>query len=154
MSLAAAHDRGIVHRDLKPENIFITQNSRLKILDFGLAKQHRPPALAETVDGMTAASTECRPSAGHGRVHVTGAGARRAGRSSFWDIFSFGSILYEMLWGQRAFKRNTGAETMTAILNEEPPEFTEHSSGMVPAAGSHCAPLHGETARAAFSICA
>ena len=130
--LAAAHDRGIVHRDLKPENIFITQNSRLKILDFGLAKQHRPPALAETVDGMTAASTSAGQVLGTaGYMSPEQVRGEPADHRS--DIFSFGSILYEMLGGQRAFKRNTSAETMTAILNEEPPEFTEHSSGMVPA---------------------
>src|ERR1700693_17811 len=113
--LAAAHDQGIVHRDLKPENIFITQNSRLKILDFGLAKQHRPPTLAETVDGMTAASTSAGQVLGTaGYMSPEQVRGEPADHRS--DIFSFGSILYEMLGGQRAFKRNTSAETMTAIL--------------------------------------
>jgi len=130
--LAAAHERGIVHRDLKPENIFITRSGRLKILDFGLAKLRRPRELAETVDGVSAAHT------GVGQVLGTAGymspeqvkGEKVDHRS---DIFSFGSILSEMLSGQRAFKRETGAETMMAILNDEPPELSARS-GVVPPA--------------------
>jgi eukaryotic-like serine/threonine-protein kinase len=120
--LATAHEQGIVHRDLKPENIFVTRNGRLKILDFGLAKLQRPEQI-ETVTGATAIGTH----AGHvlGTVgYMSPEQVRGEPADQRSDIFSFGSILYEMLSGTRAFKKGTGAETMTAILNEEPPEFS------------------------------
>jgi eukaryotic-like serine/threonine-protein kinase len=130
--LAAAHERGIVHRDLKPENIFVTRNGRVKILDFGLAKLRRPQVTGETLDGETVAQTD----AGQvlGTVGYMSPEQVKGDPADFRsDIFSFGSILYEMLNGQRAFKRNTSAETMTAILNEEPPEFAGHTGAVAPA---------------------
>src|SRR5262245_60966276 len=128
--LAAAHEQGIVHRDLKPENIFVTRNGRLKILDFGLAKLQRTEQM-ETVTGATATGTH----AGHvlgtaGYMSPEQVRGEPADQRS--DIFSFGGILYEMLSGTRAFKKGTGAETMTAILNEEPPEFSP-KVGIAPA---------------------
>jgi eukaryotic-like serine/threonine-protein kinase len=120
--LAAAHERGIVHRDLKPENIFITRNGRVKILDFGLAKLRRPHSETETVDGESALHTSVGQVLGTaGYMSPEQVKGEAADHRS--DIFSFGCILHEMLTGRRAFKRNTSAETMTAILNEEPPEI-------------------------------
>ena len=130
--LAAAHEQDIVHRDLKPENVFITRSGRLKILDFGLAKLRRLPGTTENLDGMTVTETEAGQVMGTvGYMSPEQVKGETADHRS--DIFSFGSILYEMLNGQRAFERNTSAETMTAILNDEPPEFAGHTGAIAPA---------------------
>jgi serine/threonine protein kinase/WD40 repeat protein len=130
--LAAAHDQGVAHRDLKPENIIIAKDGRLKILDFGLAKLHRSHAQTETVDGMTAAETNVGMVLGTAG-YMSPEQVRGEPAEQLSDIFSFGTILYEMISGQRAFKRNTNAETMTAILNEEPQELPSRV-GVIPPA--------------------
>jgi eukaryotic-like serine/threonine-protein kinase len=128
--LAAAHEQNIVHRDLKPENIFITRTGRLKILDFGLAKLRRSPGGSEDPGGATMTKTEAGQVMGTvGYMSPEQVKGDVADHRS--DIFSFGSILYEMLNGQRAFKRDTSAETMTAILNADPPESSGISSGAI-----------------------
>jgi eukaryotic-like serine/threonine-protein kinase len=130
--LAAAHDQGIAHRDLKPENIIISKDGRLKILDFGLAKLRRPHAQTETVDGVTAAETNVGVVLGTAGYMSP---EQVRGEPADWlsDIFSYGSILYEMISGQRAFKKNTNAETMTAILHEEPQELSSRIGAIPPA---------------------
>jgi eukaryotic-like serine/threonine-protein kinase len=130
--LAAAHERGIVHRDLKPENVFLTRSGRLKILDFGLAKLRRPREQAETVDGDTAHTTAGQVLGTAGYMSPEQVRGEPADHRS--DIFGFGSILYEMLTGRRAFKRNTSAETMTAILNDDAPEFSASAMPQIPPA--------------------
>ncbi len=133
--LAAAHDQGIAHRDLKPENIIISKDGRLKILDFGLAKLHRSHAQTETVDGvtgMTGAETHVGMVLGTAG-YMSPEQVRGEPSDALSDIFTFGSILYEMLSGQRAFKKNTNAETMTAILNEEPQELGTRIGTIPPA---------------------
>jgi len=130
--LAAAHEKGVVHRDLKPENIFLTRNGRLKILDFGLAKLRQPRDSGETSDGETAAHTSVGQVLGTaGYMSPEQVKGEPADHRS--DIFSFGSIFYEMLSGQRAFKRNTGAETMAAVINDDPPEISSRTVAMPPA---------------------
>jgi serine/threonine protein kinase len=130
--LAAAHEQGIVHRDLKPENIFVTRSGRLKILDFGLAKLRRPEPDADTLEGATVAGTDAGQVLGTvGYMSPEQVRGEPADHRS--DIFSFGCILYEMLCGLRAFKRDTSAETMTAILHEDPPEFSARSLATPPA---------------------
>src|SRR5215472_5503166 len=117
--LTAAHNRHIVHRDLKPENLFLTQDGRVKILDFGVAKLQTPPENGDrSVESMTTVTK-------HGTVIGTVAymspeqlrGKTVDHRS---DIFSFGAILYEMLAGCRAFRGETEVDTITAVLREEP----------------------------------
>ncbi len=120
--LAAAHEKGIVHRDLKPENLFITKDARVKILDFGLAKL----MLREPSGDETTVAENTDPGMVLGTVgYMAPEQVRGAVVDHRSDIFSLGAILYEMLTGKRAFHRSTSAETMTAILNEEPPSLSQ-----------------------------
>jgi TolB-like protein/Tfp pilus assembly protein PilF/predicted Ser/Thr protein kinase len=117
--LAAAHQKGTVHRDLKPENLWVTSEGRIKILDFGLAKVSEPAVHPES-----AASAASDP----GRVigtagYMSPEQVRGQPVDHRTDIFSFGSILHEMVAGNRAFQGGSTVETFIAILNKEPPEL-------------------------------
>src|SRR5439155_1164798 len=115
--------KGIVHRDLKPENVFVTRDGRVKILDFGLARQTMAFAgvdatASPTLEQRTEPGTVLGTAGYMSPEQVRGeTGDHRS------DIFSFGCVLYEMVSGRRAFQAGTAAETMTAILREEPSEL-------------------------------
>jgi serine/threonine protein kinase/tetratricopeptide (TPR) repeat protein len=122
--LSAAHNKGIVHRDIKPENLFVTKGGRIKILDFGLAKRAADASTEEDLDAPTL-SRQTDPGTVLGTAgYMAPEQVRGRAVDGRADIFSFGAVLYEMLSGRRAFAGRTGAERMSAILTEDPPEIS------------------------------
>jgi dipeptidyl aminopeptidase/acylaminoacyl peptidase len=132
-AIAAAHGRGIIHRDLKPENVFITNDGRIKVLDFGIAHMTAAPLGSPAGETMASGSTTA-PGTMIGTVgYMAPEQVRGAATDPRTDVFALGALLYEALTGHAAFVRETPADTVSAILNAEPTDLPRISTTAGPA---------------------
>ncbi|MBL8114328.1 MAG: protein kinase, partial [Acidobacteria bacterium] len=132
--LAAAHDKGVIHRDLKPENLFVTRDGHVKILDFGLAKRVDPAPGSEDDTSMPTTSGRTEPGTVMGTMgYMSPEQVRGQAVEAPSDLFSFGAVLYELLSGKRAFRKDSAADTMAAILMLEPPPLSGTGREIPPA---------------------
>jgi len=134
--LAAAHEKGITHRDLKPENVFVTNDGRVKILDFGLAKLTQAESTFAGASELPTTPPDTLPGVVLGTIdYMAPEQVRGQAADHRADIFAFGAILYELLSGRHAFRGDTAIETMSAILKEEPPDLPMAERHIAPGLG-------------------
>ncbi|HEU4786293.1 MAG TPA: protein kinase, partial [Gemmatimonadaceae bacterium] len=131
VGLAAVHDKGITHRDIKPANLFVTTDGRVKILDFGLARED----VATQATEMTGAQLTGTGIAIGTPAYMSPEQVRGQPTDARTDIFSFGVVLHEMLTGTRTFDRGSAVETLHAILEEDPPALPAAVVDAAPALG-------------------
>lgn len=131
--LAAAHEKGIIHRDVKPENIFLTRDGRLKILDFGLAKVTGEVAFPANDSSVATLRAPTNPGVVMGTVgYMSPEQVRGSAVDHRSDLFSFGTVLYEMLTGVQAFRGDSAVEVMNSILKDEPLEPSSFVGSLPP----------------------
>ena len=132
-ALMTAHAAGITHRDIKPENVMVRRDGMVKVLDFGLAKLAERNSVTEREKSVVSSSLTTTPGVVLGTVaYMSPEQVRGEEVDHRSDLFSFGVLLFEMLQGQRPFQRATTAETMAAILHDEPPELSATNVRVTP----------------------